>query len=123
MSSWTREETQRVGDADELEIASLREDGSLRKFVIIWVVRLGDDVYVRSVRGRESWWFKGVQTRHEGRIKAGGVEKDVAFVEVGRERDAEIDAAYRAKYSYSPSSVARINDPKAQAATIRLEPR
>ena len=123
MSSWTREEIRRVGDADELEIASLREDGSLRKFVIIWVVRLGDDVYVRSVRGRESWWFKGVQTRHEGRIKAGGVEKDVAFVEVGRERDAEIDAAYRAKYSYSPSSVARINDPKAQAATIRLEPR
>ncbi|MBL8096653.1 MAG: DUF2255 family protein [Anaerolineales bacterium] len=123
MSSWTREEAQRVGDADELEIASLREDGSLRKFVIIWVVRLGDDVYVRSVKGRESWWFTGVQTRHEGRIKAGGVEKDVAFVEVGRERDAEIDAAYRAKYSYSPTSVAHINDPKAQAATIKLVPR
>ena len=120
MSSWTREEIRRVGDADELEIASLREDGSLRKFVIIWVVRLGDDVYVRSVKGRESWWFHGVQTRHAGRIKAGGVEKDVAFVEVGRERDAEIDAAYRAKYSYSPSSVAHINDPKAQAATIKL---
>lgn len=123
MSTWTREELQRVGDADELEIASLRDDGSLRKFVIIWVVRLGDDVYVRSVKGRGSWWFHGVQTRHAGRIKAGGVEKDVAFVEIGRELDAEIDAAYRAKYSYSPSSVAHINDPKAQAATIRLEPR
>ncbi len=123
MSTWTREELQRVGDADELEIASLRDDGSLRKFVIIWVVRLGDDVYVRSVKGRGSWWFHGVQTRHAGRIKAGGVEKDVAFVEIGRELDAELDAAYRAKYSYSPSSVAHINDPKAQAATIRLEPR
>jgi hypothetical protein len=123
MSNWTHDELQRVGDADELEIASLRADGSLRKFVIIWVVRLGDDVYVRSVKGRESWWFKGVQTRHQGCIRAGGVEKDVAFVEVGRERDAEIDAVYAAKYSYSPSAVAHINDPKAQAATIRLEPR
>lgn len=123
MSGWTQQELQRIGEADELEIASLREDGSLRKFVIIWVIRRGDEIFVRSVRGRESWWFTGVQTRHKGRIKAGGVEKDVAFVEVGRELDAELDAAYRAKYSYSPSSVAHINDPKAQAATIRLEPR
>ncbi len=73
-------------------------DGTLRKPVIIWVVRLGDDLYVRSVNGRTSAWFRGVQTRHEGHIRAGGVDKDVTFVE---EPDSnindQIDAAYRNK--------------------------
>jgi len=48
--------------------------------VIIWVVRDGDELYVRSANGRDSAWFRGVQVRHEGRIWAGGVEKDVTFV-------------------------------------------
>ena len=74
-------------------------DGTLRKPVIIWVVRLGDDLYVRSVNGRTSGWFRGVQTRHEGRIRAGGVEKDVTFVEeTDPEINDQIDAAYAAKY-------------------------
>ena len=43
----------------------------------IWVVRHGDDLYVRSRRGRTSTWFRGVQDRHEGHISADGVDKDV----------------------------------------------
>ena len=99
MSAWTSDELKKIGTAEELQIASLRADGTLRKPVIIWVVRLGDDLYVRSVNGRTSGWFRGVQTRHEGHIQAGGVEKDVTFVE---ETDSaindQIDAAYRTKY-------------------------
>ena len=45
------------------------------KPVTIWVVRLGDDLYVRSVNGRTSAWFRGTQVRHEGHIQAGGVEQ------------------------------------------------
>lgn len=123
MSPWTSDELQRVGSAEELEIASMREDGSLRKYVIIWVVRLGGELYARSVKGRESWWFRGVQTRHAGRIKADGLEKDVTFVEVGGDLAEAIDAAYAAKYRRYPGPVAHINDPKARAATIRLEAR
>ena len=81
MTAWTSDELNKIGTAEELQIASLRSDGTLRKPVIIWVVRLGDDLYVRSVNGRTSGWFRGVQTRHEGHIRAGGVEKDVTFVE------------------------------------------
>jgi hypothetical protein len=54
MTTWTSDELTRIGAADELEIASLRDDGTLRKPVTIWVVRLGDDLYVRSVKGRGS---------------------------------------------------------------------
>jgi len=91
--------------------------------VTIWVVRHGDDLYVRSWRGRGSTWFRGAQDRHEGHIRAGGVEKDVVFVEVDDLND-EIDAAYRAKYDrYGANYVDPMIGPEASAATIKLVPR
>src|SRR5438132_10521035 len=98
MSEWTSGDLTRIGTAEELQIASVRADGTLRKPVTIWVVRDGDSLYVRSVKGPSSAWFRGAQERHEGRIRAGGVEKDVTFVAAGHEIDDVVDAAYRAKY-------------------------
>ncbi len=46
MTSWTRNDLERIGAADELQLASFKEDGTLRKPATIWVVRVGDDVYV-----------------------------------------------------------------------------
>ena len=124
MTKWTSEELTKIGTAEELEIASLRGDGTLRKPVTIWVVRLGDDLYVRSVNGRGSAWFRGVQVRYEGHIQAGGVDKDVTFVEADPGINDQIDAAYRAKYRrYAASDVNSIITPEARLATIRLVPR
>ena len=124
MEPWTRDELNKIGTAEELQIAVLRADGTLRKSVIIWVVRLGEDLYVRSVNGHSSAWFRGVQVRHKGRIWAGGMEKDVTLVEeTDPEINEKIDAAYRAKYHRSPSSVEHINSPTARTATIKLVPR
>ena len=124
MSTWTDNELNKIGNAEELQIASLRQDGTLRKLVIIWCVRLGNDIYVRSVNGRTSAWFRGVQTKHEGHIHAGGVDKDVTFVE---EPDSnvndQIDAAYAAKYRRYASIIPSINSPTARAAAIKLVPR
>jgi hypothetical protein len=123
MTAWTNEELNKIGKAEELLIASLRRDGTLRKRVIIWVVRLGDDLYVRCVNGRDGAWFRGAQTRHEGRIRAGGVEKDVTFVE---ETDPgindKIDAAYISKYKRYPQYIAPMVTPEVRAATIKLVP-
>jgi len=124
MSTWTSEDLNKIGTAEELEIASLQRDGTLRNPVTIWVVRHGDDLYVRSVNGHTSAWFRGAQDRHEGHIRAGGVDKDVRFVEA-RDDDVndEIDAAYRAKYRrYAASIVGHIVSPKARATTIKLVP-
>ena len=124
MTTWTGDELDRIARAEELQIASLRRDGTLRKPVIIWVVRLGDDLYVRSVNGRTSGWFRGALVRHEGRIQAGGVEKDVTFVEItDSEVNDQIDAAYRLKYRRYPQYVAPLFVPAARAATIKLVPR
>lgn len=122
MSEWTAHEQATFGDPDEVTIATMRKDGSLRKPVIVWIVRVGDDLYVRSVNGRDASWFKGMQSRHEGRIHAGRAEKDVAFEEVDGPHEA-IDAAYWDKYRRYPGIVPSIVKAEAQAATIRLVPR
>src|SRR5688572_15273172 len=125
MTAWTSDELNKIGKAEELEIASLRRDGTLRKPTTIWVVRVGDDLYVRSVYGRGAAWFRGTQVRHEGHIRAGGVEKDVAFVEETEpDINEQIDAAYRTKYRrYAASIVNSTLSPDARDATIKLVPR
>jgi len=49
---WTGDELDAVGTAEELELASVRRDGTLRRPVTMWVVHVGDDIYVRTVNGR-----------------------------------------------------------------------
>jgi hypothetical protein len=126
MSTWTKHELNKVGAAEELQIASRQRDGTLRKPVTIWVVRVNDELYVRSWRGRTAGWFRGTQVRHEGRIRAGGVEKDVTFVDVDNDHtvNVPIDTAYRAKYGrHSAQFVNPMVAPEARAATIHLVPR
>ena len=121
MGTWTSDELTTIGAADELELASLRRDGTLRKPVTIWVVRLGDDLYIRSYKGSEAAWFRGVQVRHAGHIQAGGIEKDVTFVEeTDPSVNDQIDAAYRAKYRRYASYVPPMISPEARATTLKL---
>jgi hypothetical protein len=51
MTGWTSEELTQIGSAEELKLASMRRDDTLRKPVTMWVVRQGDRLYVRSVNG------------------------------------------------------------------------
>jgi hypothetical protein len=122
MAGWTSEELDAIGEAEELKLAPVRRDGSLRTPVTMWVVRDADDLYVRSVNGRGSSWFRGVQARHEAHIRAGGIDKDVTLVETDDVN--EVDTAYRTKYGRRyPSIVPSIVAPEARAATLKLVPR
>ncbi len=124
MTQWTSDQLDKVGKAEELQIASVGRDGTLRKAVTVWVARHGDDLYVRSVRGRKGQWFRSTQERHEGRIRAGGVQQDVAFVDAAHDIDDEVDAAYRAKYRrYAGSILNSVLTPEARSTTIKLVPR
>ena len=125
MTTWTSEELTKIGKAEELEIASLRRDGTLRNPVTIWVVRVGDDLYVRAFKGRSGPWFRGVLACHKGHIQAGGIDKDVIFAEVSDpEINDQIDAAYRNKYRrFSAQYVDPVVTAEERSTTIRLLPR
>ena len=124
MTAWTSDELDKIGSAEELRLATQRQDGTLRNPVIIWVIRHGDDLYVRSYRGPDGSWFRRTRERRDGRIQAGGVDKDVTFADADHGLDDQIDAAYRAKYRrYSASYVDPMTSPQARATTVKLMPR
>jgi hypothetical protein len=124
MTAWTSEELTRIGEAEELRLASARPDGTLRPYVTMWVVRVGDELYVRSAYGPRNPWYLRAKASGVGRIRAGGLERDVTFGEAAADAHAAIDAAYHAKYDrYGPRIVGSVVGPHAEAVTVRLTPR
>jgi hypothetical protein len=123
MTDWNPTELGTIGATREIEISSLREDGSLTKPVTIWAVRVGDELYVRSVRGERGGWYRAAEKRHEGRIEAGDTALDVTYEDAAHHLDDEIDAAYKEKYGYPSSSVDSVMTAEAKATTTRVVPR
>ncbi|CAN5335586.1 DUF2255 family protein [soil metagenome] len=120
--TWTPEQLTALGSADEIEISSRREDGTLRPFVTIWAVRAGDDIIVRSAHGTGNGWDKRALASVKGAIKAGGVEADVVFEPVTGGHD-QIDAVYHDKYDkYGSRVVNPVVSAESHAATLRLVP-
>jgi hypothetical protein len=123
-ASWTADELATIGRIEELELATRRDDGTLRPYVTIWVVRSDDELYVRSARGPAGGWYVRALRSKAGRIRAGGLERDVVFVEAADDAHAGIDAAYHTKYDrYGPAIVGSVVGEKAHQVTIRLLPR
>jgi hypothetical protein len=124
MSGWTPDELRKIGQAEELAIATRRSDGTPSRYVTIWVVRAGDDIYVRSAYGSDNPWYRRATASGEGRIRAGGIEKDVTFGKATENDQPLIDAAYHAKYDrYGPAIVGSVTGTHAPAVTIRLLPK
>ena len=124
MDGWTQAELAAVGEAEELEVAPTRADDSLSRSTPIWVVRIDDNLYVRSYRGQDGHWFRAAQKSHEGEINASGIRKRVRFVESDNAQTADaIDDAYRSKYRrYGARYVEPMVAPDARAATLQLVP-
>jgi hypothetical protein len=124
MTTWTDEELGRIGEAEELQLASERRDGTLRPYVTMWVVRAGDDLYVRSAYGPDNPWYRRARASGTGRIRAGGLARDVTFADATPDVHGALDAAYHAKYDrYGPQIVGTVVGPEAEAVTIKLVPR
>lgn len=121
MNAWDPAQLDTIAAADELDIASVQPDGIAGPYTTIWVVRVGDDLYVRSYRGRDSKWFRNAIQGRQGHIRAGGVERDVTFGEPGGVSQHAIDDAYRSKYA--SIYVEPMVSPAATAATLLLAPR
>ena len=121
MATWTSEELDRIGQAEELHLATRRRDGGLSRYVTMWVVRADESLYVRSAYGPGNPWYQRATAAGEGRVRAGGVERDVTFESSESAVQGDIDAAYHAKYDrYGPQIVGSVTGPEAHAVTVRL---
>jgi hypothetical protein len=115
MTAWASSELDRIAAADELVIAARQADGTLRPPTPIWVVRVGDNLYVRSWRGPAGRRFRAA--------RAGRVEKEVVFVDANEDVNDAIDAAYEEKYARYPSYVKPMVSSDARATSLKLVPR
>ena len=121
--SWTADDLAQIGAAEEVQIAAARADGSLRPFTTIWVVRVGEQLFVRSWHGRRGAWFRQALASGTGRIRVAGRDRDVVFVDADDLPPDVIDAAYRSKYArHGAQYVDPMIGSAAAAATMRLEP-
>jgi hypothetical protein len=144
MTSWTDDELAKIDAAEELEIAALRPDGTSRKPVTIWVVRVEQGIYVRSAYGTNAAWYRATKVHHEGAISRSQTEevliqknpvlpkrrlivdlrKDVTFEGADPAVVDQVDAAYRNKSRrHGAQYVNSVTTAEAQSTTIKLVPR
>ena len=123
MSTWSSDDLARLGSADEIQIAPEKDDGTLRSPTTIWIVRSGEEMYVRSVNGPDGHWYRTAEGTHRGQIRVDGATKDVAFVdETDPTVNEQVDAAYMAKYGNTPYVEPMIR-PGPRDTTLKLVPR
>lgn len=114
MSSWTKDELERIAKTDDLHISPTP--------TWIWSVVVDGDLYVRAYNGRNSRWHRAAMQQKVGRITAAGMTKEVVFEPVDGTIQDRIDDAYRAKYKgseYLPPMIGA----RARSATVKLTPR
>ena len=120
---FTADELKRIDEADDLHVAPFREDGTTYGTPTwIWAVVVGGDLYVRAYNGQNSRWYKSAMKQKAGRIQAAGMIKEVTFESVEGDINAQIDEAYKKKYSDSPYLSPMIGS-QAKAATVKIVPK
>lgn len=123
--TWSESDLAALGAATELQVASRRGDGTLRTYITIWGVRVGDAVYVRSAYGSDNPWYRRARSAGRGAVRGGGVEHDVTFtaVDPADPVHAEIDTVYHRKYDrYGQDIVGTVVGAHATDVTLRLDP-
>jgi len=121
---WAPGDLRQLDAARELEIAVQRSDGSLRRWVPVWVVCAGGQVYVRTWYRRDTGWFGHALRSRHARVRVPGLEADVTIDDIGDaspDVTAEVAAAYRAKYG--AGGAGSMVTAGAAATTLRLNPR
>ena len=120
MAAWKADELSKIGTSEEVDITPRPR----RRPVTVWIVRDGDDLYVRSaVRGHNAAWYRAAQETREGQMSGGGVEKDIRFEAADPAINDELDAAYRIKYRrYAGRILNSCLTPEARSTTIRIVP-
>lgn len=120
---WNSEDLDRISQTDVVHISSYRQDGSQRRPVPIWIVRVADDLYVRSAYGTSGGWYHRALASPLAHLDAAGTAADVRLEPVTDEGTRQaVAAAYRSKYHSQAASLATMLEQAAAETTTRLVP-
>ena len=123
MSSWEKDEIQKIAQADDLHISPFRGDGvTYGTPTWIWSVVVDGALYVRAYNGQSSRWYRAALEQKAGRISVAGMKREVVFEPVEGSLNDPIDDAYRAKYKDSPYLSPMVGK-RARSATVKVIPR
>ena len=112
-TAWTPTDLATIDRTGEVKVATRRADGTLRPARIVWIVRHGDALYVRSANGRDAASYRGVQTRHAGVVTVGQFSHNVEFTEAGDHAGNETGLDNALTRPIGPST----DDPPARSST------
>jgi hypothetical protein len=118
--TWTTSALDLLAGIDVVEVSSTRADGAPSPWRPIWIVVVGDDVFVRSTDGPEKAWFRNARLRRIGRIRAAGRVHPVHFADADDQLAAQITDAYRHKYRSRPAR--NLNRAASSGSTLQLKP-
>lgn len=119
-AAWSGDDLPLLSAARELHIA-VERSGRPQRWVPIWVVSAGGQVYVRTWYRRDTGWYGAAVRLGRARIRVPGLEAGVTVLDVGSTWSAvtsDVDAAYRTKYSDGAGSMVTS---AAAATTLRLD--
>ena len=112
-------------DAEEIEIETGTEQSEtgMPQRTVLWVVVVGEDVYVRSVNGEQGHWYQHLTANPAGVNYADDRRMPVHAAPVSdTQLQLKVSDAYLRKYWQYPQDVAWIVGPAVLATTLRLEP-
>ena len=123
MSTWSKEELNKIAGADDLHISPFREDGARYGTPTwIWPVAVDKALYVCAYNGPNSRWYRAAMRQKAGRVTTAGMTKEATFEPVDGPINDRMDDAYRAKYGGSPYLSPMIGV-RARSATVKVMPR
>jgi hypothetical protein len=112
-----------LAQTQEIEIEPQRPGAKApARRTTIWVVVMGDDVFVRSVRGNTGRWYQAIKANPAAAVHINGKRVAVRAVPVTDDTMIErVSDEYRRKYRTSSSLPSMVRDDILRT-TLRLEP-
>ena len=112
--------------AKEVDVTPIDADGARRASRTVWSIGVGDELYVRSWKGRGAVWFRDAIATGRGEIAVtgGGASQPVAFdeVDVAASVQEQISATFLSKYA-DDGYAGAMNEEAPLSATLRVLPR
>jgi hypothetical protein len=115
-----------LASATEVDVTPIEAEGTRRASRTIWSIGVGDELYVRSWKGRGAVWFQDVLETGQGEIAVtgGGASQLVTFEEVDAAApvQSQISATFLTKY-VADGYAGAMNEDLPLSATLRASPR